>query len=43
VIYPVAIIKASRNPTGAKEFEAFLLDAQSRTVFEKYGFAAPGP
>jgi molybdate transport system substrate-binding protein len=42
VIYPVAIIKASRNPAGAKEFEAFLLGAQARTVFEKFGFASPG-
>ena len=39
VIYPVAIIKASRNPAGAKEFEAFLQGAQARAVFEKYGFA----
>ena len=39
VIYPVAIIKASRNPAGAKDFEAFLLGAQARAVLEKYGFA----
>jgi molybdate transport system substrate-binding protein len=43
VIYPVAIVKASRNPAGAKELESFLLGAQSRAVFQKYGFAAPGP
>ena len=38
VIYPVAVIKASSNPAGAKEFEAFLLGPQARTVFLKFGF-----
>lgn len=38
VTYPVAIIKASRNLSAAKEFEAFLEGARAQGVFQKFGF-----
>lgn len=38
VIYPLAILKGAPDAAGAKEFEAFLLGAQARQVFAKYGF-----
>jgi molybdate transport system substrate-binding protein len=38
VIYPVAILQSAPDAAGAKEFEAFLLGAQARQVFAKYGF-----
>lgn len=38
VVYPIAAIKASRNPATAKAFIDFLLGAKARGVFEKYGF-----
>lgn len=41
VIYPVAVMKLSKSPADAEEFESFLSSAPARVVFEKYGFAAP--
>ncbi len=38
VVYPVAVIKDSKNPTPAKEFIAFLSSKPASEVFEKYGF-----
>ncbi len=38
VVYPVAVIKASKNPDAAKDYENFLFSNQAKTVFEKYGF-----
>ena len=38
VIYPVAVVKASRDPTAAKDFEAFLEGSQAQGVFQKFGF-----
>jgi molybdate transport system substrate-binding protein len=38
VIYPVAIIKNSRNPAEAKAFVSFLLGPKASDVFQKYGF-----
>ena len=43
VIYPIAVIRASRNADAAKEFEAFLLSAPARAVFARYGFGAASP
>ena len=40
VVYPVAVMKGARNVETAKDFEAFLLGAQARTVFTKYGFVS---
>ena len=43
VSYPVAILKSSRNPAAAKDFEAFLLGPQARAVFKEYGFIPAAP
>jgi molybdate transport system substrate-binding protein len=43
VIYPMAVVRASRNAAAAKDFEALLLSAPARAVFAKYGFGAPSP
>jgi molybdate transport system substrate-binding protein len=39
VVYPVAVIKDSKNQQTAKQFENFLSTPQARAVFEKYGFS----
>jgi molybdate transport system substrate-binding protein len=38
IVYPVAVIKASKNPDAAKDYLNFLFSAQAKAVFEKYGF-----
>ena len=38
IVYPVAVLKDSRNATAAKDFVQFLSSRQARSVFEKYGF-----
>jgi len=38
IIYPVAVIKGSRNQDAAKSFVQFLTSGQAQTVFKKYGF-----
>lgn len=38
VVYPVAVVAASRDTAAAKALEAFLLGPQSAAVFRKYGF-----
>jgi molybdate transport system substrate-binding protein len=39
IVYPVGIIKASKNPNAAKDYVSFLFGAQAKAVFEKYGFS----
>lgn len=39
VIYPIAIIKDSKNIEGAKEFLSFLKTKKIRDIFIKYGFS----
>ena len=39
-IYPVAVIKNSKEPAAARAFEDFLFGAQARATFQKYGFSA---
>ena len=41
-IYPVAVIKNSREPAAARAFEDFLLGARARAIFQKYGFTPAG-
>lgn len=41
VIYPVAVMKDSKNKDGAEEFVEFLLGSKAQSVFRKYGFLAP--
>ncbi|MEH2128399.1 molybdate ABC transporter substrate-binding protein [Nostoc sp.] len=38
IVYPVAIIKSSKNPSAAKEFVQFLSGSEVKTVLRKYGF-----
>ena len=39
IVYPTAVIKSSKNIEASKEFLKFLSEQQSKTVFERYGFA----
>ncbi|MEH1810862.1 MAG: molybdate ABC transporter substrate-binding protein [Nostoc sp.] len=38
IVYPVAIIKSSKNASAAKEFVQFLSGSEAKTVLRKYGF-----
>ncbi len=38
IVYPVAVMKASKNRDLAKSYIDFLLGAQAKALFEKYGF-----
>lgn len=38
IVYPVAVLRDSKNADAAREFLEFLSASQARTVFEKYGF-----
>lgn len=41
IIYPLAIIRGSKNVDAAKNFSKFLVSNPSKTVFKKYGFIVP--
>ena len=43
VVYPVAVIKNSKNPAAAKQFAAFLLSPEAGVIFRKYGFGLAAP
>jgi molybdate transport system substrate-binding protein len=38
IIYPAAVIKASKNTAAAKAYIAFLLSSEAKAIFEKFGF-----
>lgn len=38
VIYPIAVLKSSKNVDAAKDFVQFLFSDRAKTVFEKQGF-----
>lgn len=38
IVYPMAVIAASRNQAAARRYAQFLTSAQAQTVFRKYGF-----
>lgn len=38
IIYPIAVIKASKNPQVAKTFTQYLTSAPAKSIFEKFGF-----
>lgn len=38
IVYPIAVLKNSKNPQAAKEFVQFLQSEQGKLVFSKYGF-----
>jgi molybdate transport system substrate-binding protein len=41
IIYPLVVIKRSKNVDAAKEFSQFLSSDKSKAVFKKYGFILP--
>lgn len=43
VVYPIAVLKSSKNVEAATEFVQFLFDTQAQAVFEQYGFKAVIP
>ncbi|MBD2577803.1 molybdate ABC transporter substrate-binding protein [Oscillatoria sp. FACHB-1406] len=38
IVYPIAVIKASKHIEAAKQFVQFLSSPEAKTMFEKYGF-----
>jgi molybdate transport system substrate-binding protein len=42
IVYPVAVIKASKHQGDAKDYEDFLFSDKIKAVFEKYGFTVVG-
>lgn len=40
ILYPIAIIKDSKQKSSAKEFVDLVLSAEGRQILQKYGFAA---
>ncbi|MBH8574611.1 molybdate ABC transporter substrate-binding protein [Nostocaceae cyanobacterium CENA369] len=42
VVYPIAILKSTKNVDAAKNFVQFLSGNQAKTVFEKQGFTVTG-
>ena len=38
IVYPIAVLRDSKNPKIAKEFSQFLLNDSAKKVFNKYGF-----
>ncbi|MBW4676641.1 MAG: molybdate ABC transporter substrate-binding protein [Desmonostoc geniculatum HA4340-LM1] len=38
IVYPIAVLKSSKNPSAAKEFVQFLSGTQAKDVLKKYGF-----
>jgi molybdate transport system substrate-binding protein len=38
IVYPIAVLKASKNAGAAKQFMQFLGEKQAQATFEKYGF-----
>lgn len=38
VVYPIAIVKGSKNKTLAKEFIALVVSQEGKMILKKYGF-----
>ncbi len=38
VVYPVAVVKASKNADASMSYENFLFSSDAQAIFEKYGF-----
>ncbi len=41
IVYPIAVLKRSKNASAAKEFTQFLSNNQAKAVLKKYGFILP--
>ena len=41
ILYPAAMVRAGKNPAGARRFLAFLQSPEARAVFTRAGFLAP--
>ncbi len=41
IVYPIAVLKNSKNPQAAKEFVQFLESDSGKSIFKKYGFIVP--
>lgn len=41
VLYPIAVLKGSKNPTLAKKFTDFVRSAEGQAVLKEYGFSTP--
>ncbi|MDJ0845514.1 molybdate ABC transporter substrate-binding protein [Crocosphaera sp.] len=41
IVYPIAVVKESKNPEEAKKFMDFLLAEKTQSVFKDYGFTQP--
>ncbi|MEO3703766.1 molybdate ABC transporter substrate-binding protein [Trichormus azollae] len=41
IIYPLAVVKRSKNPDKAKNFSQFLSSDQAKGIFKKYAFILP--
>lgn len=39
IVYPVAVLKSSKNASAAREYVQFLSGNRAKSVFEKYGFS----
>lgn len=39
IVYPMAVLAGTKQPAAAEAFAAFLRGAESKAIFEKYGFA----
>jgi molybdate transport system substrate-binding protein len=38
IIYPMAVVKTSKNPQAARTFAQYLTSAPAKSIFEKFGF-----
>ncbi len=43
IVYPVAVLKASKNINAAQDYINFLSSTQAKAIFEKYGFSMARP
>jgi molybdate transport system substrate-binding protein len=42
VLYPIAVIKSSKNPAAAEQFAVFLLSPEAGAIFRRHGFQLAG-